>query len=102
MHILNDLCLEDLALLEDLLHGHPAHYDASFALDDALDNVLDMTAASYFVRSSIRGFPCQDLGILDQRVDVIVRADCENGGQGELQLLNGHGLQGNFEVKRTD
>ncbi len=46
LHVLNDFCLENLTLLEDLFHRHSRNDAASLALDDTFDDILDMAAAS--------------------------------------------------------
>lgn len=101
LNILDDCRFEDLTLLEDLFRGHAADDDACLALDDALDNLLDMVTTwarccSHTIAAS------QNFGVLGKRLQVIVRTDGEDGRKREVQLLNGHGLQGDLEVKGAD
>jgi hypothetical protein len=44
LNVAEDAALEDLALGEDLFHGHARNQDTGFALDDALDDVLEELA----------------------------------------------------------
>ena len=104
LDILNHLCLEDLAFLENLLHRHPGNDDTGLTLDNALDNILNMISACrrclpacLVLRSS-----SQNLGILLECFRLVFRADGEHSWQLELELFNRHSLQGDLEVEGTD
>lgn len=100
LHILNDFCLENLTLLEDLFHRHSGNDATSLTLDDTLDDILDMASTSS--TSSRISLPRQNLGIILEGFRLIIGTDSEDSWQGELKLLNSHGLQSNLEIERTD
>lgn len=104
LDILDDGGFEDLTLLENLLHCHTADNDTRLALDDTFDDVLDMITAGAggFLLGGVGGSAGQDLGVLAQRFVIVIGTDGEDGGEGELELLHGHGLQRDFEVKGAD
>lgn len=104
LHILNNLCLEYLPLLENLLHSHPTNNHPGLSLNDSLDDILHMAATrrSGFLPRRSSDSPGQDLGILAQGIKVVIWADGEDGRERELQLLDRHGLEGDFEVEGTD
>jgi hypothetical protein len=100
--------LEDLSFFEDFLHGHAGDNDTSFTFNDTFDNVLDMASLSRdnggagFLGVCRRGpvrVATEKQRILLEGFWLVVRADGEDGGQGELQLLDGHGLQVEGKVK---
>lgn len=46
LNIRNNLLLEHLAFLEDLVHAHSGNNHPSLTLDNALNNILNMSAAA--------------------------------------------------------
>ena len=104
LHVLYNFALENLSLPENLLHCHCTDNDASLALNDTLDNVLDMIATGAGRRGvSLFGFtPREEQNILSKIFMVVVWADSKHRWQRKLEFLNGHCLQGDFEVERAD
>ena len=52
--------------------------------------------------SRIGRLPRQNLGITTQGVDIVGGTDGEDGGEGELEFLDGHGLELDFKVEGAD
>lgn len=99
MHAFDDLRFEQSAVVEKLLHRHVGDYATSLAFDDAFDNVLDMVAAgANNARVGAIAAACEKSRIFDQALHGIVRADCKDCRERELQLLRGHGLETKAEV----
>lgn len=104
------LLLENLSLLEDFFHGHGTDDDTGFAFDDAFDDILHMASLSGndgtlasrgdVAFGVVLGSTREKEGILLQGIWLDVGTDGENGREGKLKLLNGHGLEVEGEVHR--
>lgn len=103
LHIPNNRRLENLPLLENLLHRHTTNNHSRLTLNNPLDNILDMVPTSR--RNLLRGIgrlTRQDLRIATQRIDIIGRTNREDGRKRELEFLDRHGLELDFEVEGAD
>jgi hypothetical protein len=108
LNIVDDFLLENLPLLENLLHGHTGNNDTGLSLNDALDDVLNMIALGRHYCSTSTGrtgairIARQEKCIFLQGIQVIVRTNGKDSRQSKLELLHCHCLKVQGEIEWRD
>ena len=96
------MLLENVSFFKDFLHRHTGDDDTSLTLDDPFDDVLDMVSLGRSDLAASCGtidITGEEECILFEGFSGVIRTNCEDGWQRELQFFNCHRLQIKREIK---
>lgn len=96
------MLLEELAFLEDLFHCHARDDDSSLALNDALDDILNIVSRRMGGAALAARFSREQKGVFLEGGEVVVWADGEDCRKRKLEFLDGHSLQVKGKVEGRD